>query len=136
MSIILAGLFAKAGSLWAAALALGWLLPAASALLGLIATKFLGGDWWLALVLAAGAAGFVFIWARFGLRVALAEAAAVAAYVLYYLGERHGAARQAAKEKADAVRRAVARERTIEEVRHLPDDELRRRARRWVRDDG
>ncbi|MFG1255861.1 hypothetical protein V5F79_00950 [Xanthobacter flavus] len=121
---------------WAWALATGWAIPAGAAAVSFIATKFLGGDWWLALVLAAGAAGFVFIWARFGLRVALAEAAAVAAYVLYYLGERHGAARQAAKEKADAVRRAVARERTIEEVRHLPDDELRRRARRWVRDGG
>lgn len=121
---------------WASALAFGWVIPAGAAAVFFLATKFLGGDWWLAFVLAAGAAGFVFVWARFGLRVALAEAAAVAAYVLYYLGERHGAARQAAKEKADAVRRAVARERTIEEVRHLPDDELRRRARRWVRNDG
>ncbi len=121
---------------WAWALATGWAIPAGAAAVSFIATRFLGGDWWLALVLAAGAGGFVFIWARFGLRAALAEAAGVAAYVLYYLGERHGAARQAAREKADAVRRAVARERTIEEVRHLPDDELRRRARRWVRDDG
>lgn len=133
---MIAGAIALLSGGWASALALGWLVPAAAAAVSFLATKFLGGDWWLALVLAAGAAGFVFIWARFGLRVALAEAAAVAAYVLYYLGERHGAARQAAKEKADAVRRAVARERTIEEVRNLPDDELRRRARRWVRDDG
>lgn len=121
---------------WAWALAAGWAIPAGAAAVSFLATKLLGGDWWLALVLAAGAAGFVFIWARFGLRVALAEAAAVAAYVLYYLGERHGAARQAAREKADAVRRAVARERTIEEVRNLPSAELRRRARYWVRRDG
>ncbi|MFG1205551.1 hypothetical protein [Xanthobacter flavus] len=121
---------------WAWALATGWAIPAGAAAVSFLATKLLGGDWWLASVLAAGAAGFVLIWARFGLKAALAEAAAVAAYVLFYLGERHGAARQAAKEKADAVRRAVARERTIEEVRHLPDDELRRRARRWVRDGG
>lgn len=121
---------------WASALALGWLVPAGAAAVSFIATKFLGGDWWLALVLAAGAAGFVFAWAKFGLRVALAEAGAVAAYVLFYLGRRSGAAGQAAKEKADADRRAVARERTIEEVRQLPDAELRRRARRWVQRNG
>lgn len=121
---------------WAWALAAGWVIPAGAAAVSFIATKFLGGDWWLAFVLAAGAAGFVFVWARFGLKAALAEAAAVAAYVLYYLGERHGAARQAAKEKADAVRRAVARERTIEEVRNLPSAELQRRARRWMQRNG
>lgn len=121
---------------WAAALALGWAVPAGAAAVSFIAAKLLGGDWWLALVLAAGVAGFVFIWARFGLEAALAWAGGVAAYVLYYLGERRGAARQAAKEKADADRRATARERTIQDVRHLPDDDLRRRARRWVQRDG
>jgi len=119
---------------WASALALGWLMPVGAAAISFIATKLCGGDWWLALVLAAGAAGFVFIWARFGLRVALAEAAAVAAYVLFYLGQRRGAATQAAKEKADADRRATARERIQEDVRSAPDAELRRRASRWVRD--
>ncbi|MCL8385665.1 hypothetical protein [Xanthobacter aminoxidans] len=133
---MIAGAIAFLSGGWASALALGWLVPAAAGAVSFLATKFLGGDWWLAFVLAAGAAGFVFIWARFGLKAALAEAAAFAAYVLLYVGERRGAARQAAREKADADRRAVARERTIEEVRHLPDDELRRRARRWVRDDG
>lgn len=119
---------------WAWALAAGWIIPAWAAVVSFIATKFLGGDWWLAFVLAAGAAGFVFVWARFGLKAALAEGAAVAAYVLFYLGQRRGAARQAAKEKADADRRADARERIQESVRVAPDDELRRRARRWVRD--
>lgn len=119
---------------WASALALGWLVPAGAALVSFIATKFLGGDWWLAFVLAVGAAGFVFVWARFGLRAALAWAGGIAAYVLFYLGERRGADRQAAKEKADADRRATARERIHEDVRSAPDAELRRRAARWVRD--
>lgn len=122
-------------ALIASALASAWLIPAASALAAGIVAGWFGGDWWLAIIAALTVGAAVLAYRLFGLKGALAAFSAGAALFAFRSGERRGASRQAAKEKADADRRATARERTIDEVRNLPDAELRRRARRWVRDD-
>lgn len=116
-------------------LASAWIIPAASALTAGIVAGWFGGDWGLAIIAALTVGAAVLAYRLLGLRGALAALAAGAALFAYRSGERRGATRQAAREKADADRRATARERTIDEVRNLPDAELRRRARRWVRDD-
>ena len=120
---------------WAVALASAWLIPTASGLVAGLVAGWFGGDWGLALIAAMTVGAALFAYRLLGRKAALAALAAGAALFAYRFGERKGAASQAAKEKADADRRATARERTIDEVRHLPDAELRRRARRWVRDD-
>ncbi|MFG1371474.1 hypothetical protein V5F32_04790 [Xanthobacter oligotrophicus] len=122
-------------ALFAAALASAWIIPAASGLAAGFVAGLFGGDWGLALDVALIVGTAVLAYRLLGLKGALAALAAGAALFAYRSGERKGAATQAAKEKADADRRATARERTIDEVRNLPDAELRRRARRWVRDD-
>lgn len=120
---------------WAAALASVWLIPAASGLAAGIVAGWFGGDWILALIAAGTVAGAVLAYRLLGLKGALAALSAGAALFAFRAGERHGAAIQSAREKADADRRATARERTQEDVRRAPDDELRRRAARWVRDE-
>lgn len=120
---------------WAVALASAWVLPAVAGLAGLV-IGWCGGDWLLALIAAATLAGFVAIWRTFGLKPALAALAAGALLFARRSGERAGATAQAAKEKADADRRAIARERVVNDVRQASDDDLRRRARRWMRNDG
>ncbi|ABS68953.1 hypothetical protein Xaut_3727 [Xanthobacter versatilis] len=122
-------------ALIAAALASVWIIPAVSGLAAGIVAGCFGGDWGLALIAALTVGAAVLAYRLLGLKAALAALAAGAALFAYRFGERKGAASQSAKEKADADRRATARERTIDEVRNLPDAELRRRARRWVRDD-
>jgi hypothetical protein len=108
----------------AAALASMWIIPAASAVFaGIVAG-------WFGAVAAA-----VLAWRLVGWRAGLSVLAAGLTLFAFRSGERRGATIQSAKEKADAERRAVARERTQEDVRRAPDDELRRRASRWVRDE-
>lgn len=122
-------------ALIASALASAWLVPAASGLAAGIVAGWFGGDWGLALIAALTVGAAVLAYRLLGLRGALAVLSAGAALFAYRSGERRGAAGQAAKEKADADRRATARERIQEEVRRAPDAELRRRAARWVRDE-
>ena len=105
------------------------------AVAGLIVGGWFGGDWGLALVAALTAGGVVFAWRLLGWRAGLSVLAAGLTLFAFRAGERRGAAIQSAKEQADADRRATARERTQEDVRRAPDDELRRRAARWVRDE-
>ena len=119
----------------AAALASMWIIPAASAVFAGIVAGWFGGDWGLALIAAATVAGAVIAWRLLGWRAGLSVLAAGLTLFAFRSGERRGATIQSAKEKADAERRAVARERTQEDVRRAPDDELRRRAARWVRDE-
>lgn len=119
----------------AAALASMWIIPAASAAFAGIVAGWFGNDWGLALIAAAGAGAAVLAWRLLGWQAGLSVIAAAAALFAFRAGERRGATAQAAKEKADADRRAAARERTVEDVRRAPDDELRRRASRWVRDE-
>lgn len=121
--------------LFAAALASAWIIPAASGLAAGIVAGWFGGDWGLALIAAGTVAGAVLAYRLAGIKGALAALAAGAALFAYRSGERKGAAAQAAKEKADADRRATARERIQEDVHRAPDAELRRRAARWVRDE-
>ncbi|MFG1340945.1 hypothetical protein [Xanthobacter autotrophicus] len=118
-----------------AALASAWIIPAASALTAGIVAGWFGGDWGLAIIAALTVGAAVLAYRFFGLKGALAALSAGAALFAYRSGERRGASRQAAKEKADADRRATARERIQEDVRRAPDAELRRRAARWVRDE-
>lgn len=113
---------------------LPWILPVIAAGVGALVTLVCGGDWWLATICAAGLAGFVLIWRLFGLKPALAWLLAVAAVLIDQRAAERGAARQAEKGKADAEKRAAARERVQDDVASLPDAELRRRARRWVSD--
>lgn len=119
----------------AALLASVWLIPAASGLAAGIVAGWFGGDWGLAFIAAGAVAGAVFAWRLMGWRAGLSVLAAGLALIAFRAGERRGAAVQSAKEKADAERRATARERTQEDVRRASDDELRRRAARWVRDE-
>lgn len=119
----------------AALLASVWLIPAASGIAAGIVAGWFGGDWGLALIAAATVAGAVLAWRLMGWRAGLSVLAAGLTLFAFRAGERRGATIQSAREKADADRRAVARERTQEDVRRAPDDELRRRAARWVRDE-
>ncbi|MEP9348693.1 hypothetical protein [Xanthobacter sp. KR7-225] len=130
MSALLALLSAK----WGAALALGWLVPAGAALVSLIATLLCGGDWVLALIVSAGAAGFVALWSTLGLKPALAWLAGAVAAAIHRLGVRQGAAQQQAKEQAHADRavqkaeraRADADRRNADARRLRDDDGFRR----------
>lgn len=116
-------------------IASAWLIPAASGLVAGIVAIWFGGDWGLALIAAATVGAAVLAYRLLGLKGALAVLSAGAALFAYRSGERRGASAQAAKEKADADRRATTRERIQEDVRRAPDAELRRRAARWVRDE-
>jgi hypothetical protein len=130
MTAILALLAAK----WAAALGLGWALPAAAAAVSLVATLLCGGDWWLALIVSAGAAGFVALWSALGLKPALAWLAGAAALAIHHLGVRKGADQQATRERANADRavqqaeraRADAGRRNSDPERLRDDDGFRR----------
>ncbi len=119
-----------------ALLALPWLLPALAAVAAWIVTVIFGGDWWLATIAATGIAGFVVIWRLVGLKPALAWLLVAAGYLIDQRGAQRGADQQSQKEKVNAAKRADARERVLESADASPDDELRRRARRWVRHDG
>lgn len=127
-------LIALISAKWAAALGLGWALPAAAAAVSLVATLLCGGDWWLALILSAGAAGFVAIWSTLGLKPALAWLAGAGALAIHHLGVRRGAAQQKAKEQANADRhiqqaeraRADADRRNADPERLRDDDGFRR----------
>jgi hypothetical protein len=132
MSII-AALIAQVGLAWVWALATGWVLPVVGGSAGAIILSLVGGDWWLAIIAGVGIAGFVFIWLRWGLKLALAWGAIAAAFFIDQNAARRGAARQSARERRDADKRAIAREKTVQDVLALPDAELRRRARRFVR---
>lgn len=118
-----------------AILASMWIIPAASALFAGILAGWFGNDLGLALIAATGAGAAVLAWRLLGWQAGLSVLAAAAALFAFRAGERRGATTQAAKEKADADRRATARERIHEDVRSAPDAELRRRAARWVRDE-
>ncbi|MBB6306200.1 hypothetical protein [Xanthobacter tagetidis] len=130
MTALVALLSAK----WAAALGLGWALPAAAAGVSLVATLLCGGDWWLALIVSAGVAGFVALWSALGLKPALAWLAGAAALAIHHLGVRKGAAQQATKERANADRavqqaeraRADADRRNSDPERLRDDDGFRR----------
>ncbi|MFG1360667.1 hypothetical protein [Xanthobacter pseudotagetidis] len=130
----MSALLAFLGARWTAALALGWAMPAGAALVSLIATVLCGGDAVLALILAAGAAGFATLWSTLGLRPALAWLAGTAAVAIHHLGVRRGAAQQKAKEQADADRsvqlaeraRADADRRNSDPERLRDDDGFRR----------
>lgn len=119
--------------LFAAALASAWLIPAASALAGIVAGWF-GGDWRLAIIAALTVGAAVLAYRLFGLKGALAAFSAGAALFAFRSGERRGASRQAAKEKADADRsvdraqraRADADRRNADPKRLRDDDGFRR----------
>lgn len=131
---MLTALLALISGGWAAALASAWLIPTASGLAAGIVGGWFGGDWGLALIAAGTAGAAVLAWRLVGWRAGLSVLAAGLTLFAFRAGERRGAAIQSAKEQANADRRATARERIHEDVRRAPDDELRRRAARWVRD--
>lgn len=119
---------------WGALFALGWAVPAGAAAVAFIASMLFGGDWWLSLIASVGVAGFVFLWAKLGLKAALAWAGAAILLAVHHLGVRKGAAQQAAKEKANADRavdraqraRADADRRNADTSRLRDDDGFRR----------
>lgn len=93
-------------------------------------------SWWPSLIVLIGGALAVFITLRFGLRAGLLTGASVAALFIDQRARLQGAQSQKAKDKANAEKRAQARERIHEDVARADDDDLRRRAARWVRDKG
>lgn len=115
-------------------LASAWIIPAASALTAGIVAGWFGGDWGLAIIAALTVGAAVLAYRLLGLRGALAALAAGAALFAYRSGERRGATRQAAKEKADADRsvdraqraRADADRRNADPKRLRDDDGFRR----------
>ena len=123
----MSGLLALLGAKWTAALALGWLVPAGAFLVSLIATLLCGGDFWLALILAAGLAGFAALWSALGLKPALAWLAGAAALAIHHLGVMKGAAQQKAREKAHADRAVQKAERARSDAdrRNSDPDRLR-----------
>lgn len=131
---MIAAALALLSSGWAWALALGWLLPAASAAIAAIATVAFGGDWWLALIAAGGIAGFVFIWVRVGLKPALIFLGAVGAVLIDQRAAERGARKQQERDRANADRavdqasraRADADRRSSDPGRLRDDDGFRR----------
>ncbi|MGQ3673109.1 hypothetical protein ACT6QG_12015 [Xanthobacter sp. TB0136] len=96
----------------------------------------IGGHWWPAVILLAGGLGFGAIALRFGLRPAVAWGIAAAALFVDQRAAIRGARAQREQDRADAERRAKLRERAAGELAQIDADELRRRAARWVRDNG
>ncbi len=92
--------------------------------------------WWPSLIVLVGGALAVFITLRFSLRAGLMTGASVAALFIDQRARQQGAASQKQKEQVNADKRADVRERIHEDAIQASDDDLRRRARRWVRDDG
>lgn len=112
-----------------------WLLPLVAGAATFVVATLFGGDWQLATIAALTLGTAVAVARLFGLRAALGVLAVGALVFADRRGVRRGQDLQKAKEKADADRRATERERTVEDVHAAPDDELRRRARRWVQPD-
>ena len=112
-----------------------WLPPLLAGAATFVVTTLFGGDWKLATIAALTLGAAVAVARLFGLKVALGVLAVGALVFADRRGVRRGQDLQKAKEKTDADRRATERERTVENVHAAPDDELRRRARRWVQPD-
>ena len=85
-----------------------WAMPALAAAGGFLLAVVFGGDWGLALIVAATLGGAAFAFRLLGSRPALAVLGAGALLLADRWGFRRGAAHQMKKEKVDADR-AVAR---------------------------